>query len=41
MGSDPQTRALLRTVNLAGVEKADDADYDAFRKMNITPPATP
>lgn len=41
MASHPETMALLRAVNLAGVQKASDADYNAFRKMNITPPSIP
>lgn len=41
MSARPETMALLRAVNLAGVEKADDADYNAFREMNITPPSNP
>lgn len=39
MNDNPKTMALLRAVNLAGVEPADDSDYNAFRTMNITPPA--
>lgn len=38
MNAHPRTMALLRAVNLAGVEKAGDEDYTAFREMNITPP---
>ena len=41
MIAKPETLALLRAVNLAGIEKANDADYNALRKMNITPPANP
>jgi phosphonate transport system substrate-binding protein len=41
MNTRPETMALLRAVNLAGVEKADDADYKAFREMNIKPPSIP
>jgi phosphonate transport system substrate-binding protein len=41
MSTRPETMALLRAVNLAGVEKADDADYKAFREMNIKPPSIP
>lgn len=39
MNDNPKTMALLRAVNLAGIEKAGDEDYNAFRKMNITPPS--
>lgn len=39
MSTHPKTMALLRAVSLAGVEKAGDGDYNAFRKMNITPPS--
>lgn len=38
MNAHPKTMALLRAVNLAGVEKADDGDYTVFRGMNIVPP---
>jgi len=41
MATRPETMALLRAVNLAGVEKASDADYNALRKMNIKPPSAP
>lgn len=38
MNAHPKTMALLRAVNLAGVERAGDEDYNAFRMMNIVPP---
>lgn len=41
MSAHPKTMALLRAVNLAGVENTVDADYNAFREMKITPPSIP
>jgi phosphonate transport system substrate-binding protein len=41
MSAHPDTMALLRAVNLAGIERAGDADYNAFRKMNLSPPSLP
>jgi len=40
MGDTIQGQALLKTVNFTKLEKADDHDYDAMRKLNIKPPAT-
>jgi len=40
MASQPESMALLQPVNLAGIEKADDADYNAFRNMHIVPTST-
>jgi len=37
MDTNPQGRALLKANNFKGMEPADDADYDAMRKMNIKP----
>lgn len=37
MDSNPQGLALLKANNFQGMEAADDADYDAMRKMNIKP----
>jgi len=37
MDTDPQGQALLKAINFKGIETADDADYNAMRKMNIKP----
>lgn len=35
MGEDPQGQALLKVVNIKALDKADDAEYNAVRKMNL------
>lgn len=37
MHTNPQGLALLKANNFKGIEPAEDADYDAMRKMNIKP----
>jgi phosphonate transport system substrate-binding protein len=41
MGGTAQGQALLKTINFTKLEKADDHDYDALRKLNIKPLGTP
>lgn len=35
MGGNPQGQALLKAVNITMLEKANDAEYDGVRKMNL------
>ncbi len=35
MGQDPDAQVLLKAVNLKGLEKATDADYNGVRKLNL------
>lgn len=35
MGQDTQGQALLKVINIKALDKADDADYNALRKMNL------
>ena len=35
MGQDPEGQALLKVVNIKGLEKSTDADYDVVRKLNL------
>lgn len=35
MGQDPQGQALLKVVNIKGLEKSSDADYNGVRKLNL------
>ena len=35
MGEDPQGQALLKVVNIKALDKADDAEYNGVRKMNL------
>jgi len=35
MGQDPEGQALLKAVNIKGLEKATDADYNGVRKLNL------
>jgi len=37
MDQDPEGLALLKAINFQGIERAEDADYDAMRKLNIKP----
>jgi phosphonate transport system substrate-binding protein len=37
MDQNLQGMALLKAINFKGVERADDADYNGMRKMNIKP----
>lgn len=37
MDTHPEGFALLKAINFKGMEPANDADYDAMRKMNIKP----
>lgn len=35
MGQDPEGRALLNVVNIKGLEKSTDAEYNVMRKLNL------
>lgn len=35
MGQDAQGQVLLKAINIKALDKADDADYSALRKMNL------
>lgn len=35
MGQDPEGQALLKVVNIKGLEKSSDADYNGVRKLNL------
>lgn len=35
MGQDPPGQALLKVVNIKALDKTDDSDYNAVRKMNL------
>lgn len=35
MGQDPEGLALLKVVNIKGLEKSSDADYNGVRKLNL------
>lgn len=35
MSQDPEGQALLRVVNIRGLEKSTDADYNGVRKLNL------
>lgn len=35
MGQDPEGLALLKVVNIKGLEKSTDADYNGVRKLNL------
>ena len=35
MGQDTQGQGLLKVINIKALDKADDADYNALRKMNL------
>jgi phosphonate transport system substrate-binding protein len=37
MANDPEGMALLKANNFTGIERTNDADYNAMRKMNIQP----